>query len=105
VTARRPEDFESALDAAKRVRADALVVLASSVFNTQRMRLVDLVARQRLPAMYEHRLWAADGGLMSYGPDLADVSRRSAVYVDKILRGARPADLPMEQPTKFRPGD
>jgi putative tryptophan/tyrosine transport system substrate-binding protein len=101
VTARRPEDFESALDAAKRARADALIVLASSVFNTQRMRLVNLVARQRLPAMYEHRLFVVDGGLMSYGPDPVDLNRRAAVYVDKILKGAKPGELPIEQPTKF----
>src|SRR5262249_23486202 len=102
VMARRAEDFESALEAVKKARVDALVVLASSVFNAHRRRLVSLVAKHRLAAMYEHRLFAVDGGLMSYGPDLVDLNRRAAVYVDKILRGAKPADLPIEQPTRFQ---
>jgi len=97
----RPEDFEDAFKAAKRERADALVILASSVLNTHRRRLVDLAAKHRLVAVYEHRLFSDDGGLMSYGPDLQDMNRRAAIYVDKILRGAKPADLPIEQPTKF----
>jgi putative tryptophan/tyrosine transport system substrate-binding protein len=62
---------------------------------------VDLAAKSRLPAMYEHSGFANDGGLMSYGPNLPDIYRRAAIYVNKILKGAKPADLPVEQPTKF----
>jgi putative ABC transport system substrate-binding protein len=67
----------------------------------QRTRIIDLAAKHRLPAMYEWRNYAESGGLMSYGTDFADVFRRAASYVDKILKGAKPADLPVEQPTKF----
>jgi len=66
-----------------------------------RRQILDLAARQRLPAIYMHRAYALDGGLMAYGEDEREVPRRLAVYVDKILRGAKPADLPVEQPTKF----
>jgi putative ABC transport system substrate-binding protein len=71
------------------------------MFFSERMRLLDLVAKNRLPAVYAQREFVDAGGLISYGPNLADLFRRSATYVDKILRGAKPADLPVEQPTKF----
>ena len=71
------------------------------MFFNERRRLVDLAARNRLPAMYPQREFVDAGGLMAYGPSLADVFRRAATYVDKILKGAKPGDLPVEQPTKF----
>src|SRR5215813_6385611 len=70
-------------------------------FGPHREQLVDLAAKRRLPAMYSNRAYTEVGGLMSYGPDVRDNFRRSASYVDKILKGAKPADLPVEQPTKF----
>jgi putative ABC transport system substrate-binding protein len=71
------------------------------MFNNERRRLVDLATKNRLPAVYSWREFVDAGGLMSYGVDLADLWRRAATYVDKILKGAKPADLPVEQPTKF----
>jgi len=88
-------------DAISASGAEALMVLNSSVFNVNRNRLVGLAARHRLPAIYEHRNFVNAGGLMSYGPDLAAMYERAARYVDRLLRGANPADLPIEQPTKF----
>jgi putative ABC transport system substrate-binding protein len=94
-------DFDGAFRVAKKERADALVELPSSFLSTYRKALVDLAAKGRLPAIWEHSLYANDGGLMSYGPILPELYRRAATYVDKILKGANPADLPVEQPTKF----
>ncbi len=99
--ARTLNDFEPALAAAKKGRAQALNVLPSGVFYAHRARIVDLLAKTRLPAMYEHRDFVTAGGLMAYGPNLSDLNRRAAAYVDKILKGAKPADLPVEQPTRF----
>jgi len=76
-------------------------LLPSAMFFSERRRLVDLAARNRLPVVYPQREFVDGGGLMSYGPDLADLFRRAATYVDKILKGAKPGDLPVEQPTKF----
>jgi len=101
VEARGPEDFDRAFSEMTKARAGALTVLPGSMFVNERRRLVDLAAKNRLPAVYPWREGVADGGLMSYGPDLADLFRRAATYVDKILKGAKPADLPVEQPTKF----
>ena len=101
VEARGPEDFDRAFSEMTKARAGALTVLPGSMFVNERRRLVDLAAKNRLPAVYPWREGVADGGLMSYGPDLADLFRRAATYVDKILRGAKPGDLPVEQPTKF----
>jgi putative ABC transport system substrate-binding protein len=101
VEARSPEDFDRAFSDMRRARAGALYVHSTPVFTDQRRRLADLAAKNRLPTVYAFRGWVEDGGLMSYGPDIADLSRRAAIYVDKILKGARPADLPVEQPTKF----
>ena len=82
-------------------RVGALLVLSDVIFNLHRTRLADLAARSRLPAAYGVRESVEAGGLMSYGPSFLDLYRRSAAYVDKILKGAKPADLPVEQPTKF----
>jgi putative ABC transport system substrate-binding protein len=76
-------------------------VLPSALFASRIPQMVVLAAQHRLPAMYEHRAFVEAGGLMSYGPDHGDMSRRLAVYVDKILKGAKPADLPIEQPTQL----
>ncbi len=101
VEARGPDDFDGAFSEITRVRADALTVLPSPMLNTERRRLVDLAAKNRLPAVYEWREYVDAGGLMAYGPNLADLYRRAATYVDKILKGAKPGDLPVEQPAKF----
>ena len=84
-----------------RARADAVTVQSTNIFFIERTRLVDLAAKNRLPAMYLSREFVDAGGLMSYGPNVADLHRRAATYVDKILKGAKPGDLPVEQPTKF----
>ena len=101
VEARGPADFDRAFSDMTRARAGALTVLPSTMFFSERRRLVDLAAKNRLPAVYPLREFVDAGGLMSYGPNLADLFRRAATYVDKILKGAKPADLPVEQPTKF----
>jgi putative ABC transport system substrate-binding protein len=98
---REPGEFEGAFAAMRKGRPDALIVLSDSLFTNQRARIVDLAAKSRLPAVYDVRLFPERGGLMSYGPNIADLFRRSATYVDKILKGAKPGDLPIEQPTKF----
>jgi putative ABC transport system substrate-binding protein len=84
-----------------RERAGALTVLSNSLFFNQRRRLVDLAAKNRLPTVYSVREFVDAGGLMAYGPNFAEVYRRAATFVDRILKGAKPADLPVEQPTKF----
>ena len=99
--ARGPADFDRAFTEMTRARADALAVLTSSMLFGERRRLVGLAAKNRLPAVYPWREGVDAGGLMAYGPDLGDLLRRVATYVDKILKGAKPADLPVEQPTKF----
>jgi putative ABC transport system substrate-binding protein len=96
-----PDDFEPAFQAAVAGRTEAINVLASPFFNTNRVRLSELAAKYRLPAMYETSEYVDAGGLMSYGPSLADLFRRAADFVDKILRGAKPGDLPVQQPTKI----
>ncbi len=98
---RGPDDFEPAFSAIKRERASALSVVRNAVTNIHRTRIVDFAAKSRLPAMYPDRVFVDTGGLMSYGPNFPDLWRRSATYVDKILKGRKPADLPVEQPTKF----
>ena len=95
------DDIEPAFETAAKDRVGALFTLSSPLFNSQKQRIINLAAKHRVPAMYEDREFAEAGGLMSYGPDLADVFRRAAGYVDKILKGARPGDLPVEQPTRF----
>jgi putative ABC transport system substrate-binding protein len=101
VEARDPADFDRAFSDMTRARAGALTVLPSNMFLRERRRLVDLAARHRLPAVYVLREFVDAGGLMSYGASLTDSSRRAATYVDKILKGAKPGDLPVEQATKF----
>jgi putative ABC transport system substrate-binding protein len=96
-----PGEFEAAFAAAAVAQAQAINVLASPFFNANRGRLIDLAAQHRFPAMYESAEYVRDGGLMSYGPSFIDLFRRAANYVDKILKGAKPADLPVEQPTRF----
>jgi putative ABC transport system substrate-binding protein len=96
-----PKDTETAFRAASKGRADALLVLQSPVFNSQRAQIADLAQKSRLPAAYPRREFVEDGGLMSYGASISDLDRRAATYVDKILKGAKPADLPVEQPIKF----
>jgi putative ABC transport system substrate-binding protein len=99
--ARGPNEFDGAFAAMVKERVGALLVLSDAVFNSHRTRLADLAARSRLPAAYGVRGSVEAGGLMSYGPSFLDFYRRSAAYVDKILKSAKPADLPVEQPTKF----
>jgi putative ABC transport system substrate-binding protein len=101
VEARGPADIDRAFSDMTRERAGALTALGSPMFTSERRRLVDLAAKHRLPAVYGRREYVDAGGLMSYAPDFADLSRRAATYVDKILKGAKPGDLPAEQPTKF----
>jgi putative ABC transport system substrate-binding protein len=99
--ARGPADIDRAFSHMARARAGGLIVLNTVMFLSERRRLVALAAKNRLPALYTFREFVHAGGLMSYGHNQADLNRRAATYVDKILRGARPADLPVEQPTKF----
>ncbi len=94
-------DLGKAFQAATRRRAGALLVLAGPVLFTHRKRIVELAAESRLPAMYGITEYAKDGGLMAYAPNLLNMYRRAATFVDKILKGAKPADLPVEQPTRF----
>jgi putative ABC transport system substrate-binding protein len=96
-----PDDIDKAFAEILREGFGALVVPYMPVTWINRRQILDLAARHRLPAIYMHRTYAVDGGLMAYGEDEREVPRRLAVYVDKILRGAKPADLPIQQPTKF----
>jgi len=96
-----PDEIENAFSTMLRVKAHALTVLTQGMFVLNRMRIVELAAKCRLPAIYHRKEFVKDGGLMSYGPNHTDLYRRAAHYVDKILKGAKPADLPVEQPTKF----
>ena len=96
-----PKDIETAFRAATKAHADALVVLASAVLADHRTQIANLALKSRLPAIYYSSQFVEAGGLMSYGTSFTDLSRRAATYVDKILKGAKPADLPVEQPTKF----
>ena len=98
---RTPEEFGPAFSAVSRAHAQALYVIEDAFFFTHRTTLLKLASKARLPAIYGEREFADEGGLMSYGPNFGDLFRRSAGYVDKILKGAKPGDLPIEQPTKF----
>ncbi len=102
--AREADAFDRAFSVVARERPGALFVLFDPVFFNHRARIVALTNENRLPAMYPHREYAEAGGLMAYGADLHDNFRRAATFVDKILKGAKPADLPVEQPTKFELG-
>ena len=96
-----PGGYEAAFSTIRRRRVDALMVLSDAKFFQDRRQLVSLAATIRLPGVYELREFAEDGGLISYGPNTSELYRRVAVVIDKILKGAKPADLPVEQPTKF----
>jgi ABC-type uncharacterized transport system substrate-binding protein len=96
-----PKDIEAAFQRAFKGRADAVLALGNSVLNAYRAKVADLAVKNRLPAMYYAAEFVEDGGLISYGVDFPDLFRRAATYVDKILKGAKPAELPVEQPTKF----
>jgi len=100
-SARTPEDFGPAFSAFSRAHAQAVYVIGAPLFNTRRSTLLKLASKARLPTTYTVRQYVDEGGLMFYGPNLGDVFRRSAGYVDKILKGAKPGDLPIEQPTEF----
>jgi len=98
---RSAAEFERAFDAMVRDRMEGVVVLASPMLNANRKPLIEGIRARRLPATYEVRAFVEDGGLMSYGPSFVAMYRRSAAYVDRILKGEKPADLPMEQPSMF----
>jgi putative ABC transport system substrate-binding protein len=96
-----PDELKSAFDTLQQERVEALLVSPDITFYSRRRQIAELAATARLPAIYGYRQHVEEDGLMSYGPDIPDQHRRAANYVDKILKGARPADLPVEQPTKF----
>jgi putative ABC transport system substrate-binding protein len=98
---RGPDDFQPALQAVVDQRVGALLMIGGSVFAEDAQRIADLVANAHLPSMFVRREFVEAGGLMSYGPNIHDMYRRAAAYVDKILKGAKPSDLPVEQPMKF----
>jgi putative ABC transport system substrate-binding protein len=98
---RVPAELEGAFTAMTKARAEALLVAPSFLFDVHAQRIVDLAAKSRLPAMYPDRAFVEDGGLMAYGVSQLDIRRRLATYVDRILKGAKPGDLPVEQPTQF----
>jgi putative tryptophan/tyrosine transport system substrate-binding protein len=98
---RGPDDFDSAFEAARGLHPDALITVEDPLTATYRTPIAEFTARQQLPSLHGIREFVAAGGLMSYGANLADLFRRAAYYVDKILRGTKPADLPVQQPTKF----
>ena len=101
VEVRRPDDLEHAFSAIQRERADALLLLPEGLVNSRASRIADFTLKNRLPAIHQVLSFADAGGLMVYGPNDRDLYRRAATYVDKILKGAKPGDLPIEQPTKF----
>ena len=94
-------NLEGAFQSAKQKQVDAVIMTAARRIFAERMKIAELAAKYRMPAIYPQEEFVEAGGLMSYGTDLADLFRRAAVYVDKILKGARPAELPVEQPIKF----
>ena len=94
-------DIESAFQTAKEMRSEAVLAQSSGVLLSRRIQVAQLAVKHRLPAIYAREEFVEAGGLMHYAPSTSDLSRRAATYVDKILKGAKPADLPVEQPTKF----
>jgi putative ABC transport system substrate-binding protein len=98
---RRPQDFEAAFQMASRARVEALIVVSSRLTNLNRARVLEFAAKQQIPLVSGWGPWATAGGFMSYGPDLDVLARRAASHVDKILKGAKPSELAVEQPTKF----
>jgi putative tryptophan/tyrosine transport system substrate-binding protein len=101
IEVREPKDIETAFRAASKGRAEAVLALGGGVLNSVRAQLVELAAKTRLPAIYPNGQFVDAGGLMSYSANIADLDRRAATYVDKILKGTKPADLPVQQATKF----
>ena len=101
VDLRGPEEFKDAFAKLVRQRPDGLVMLADRFLLAHRTQIVDFVAKNRLPAIYPYREFVVAGGLMSYSPNYEDMFFRSATYVDKILKGTKPSDLPVERPTRF----
>jgi len=101
VEAKEVADFDRAFAAMVKERAEAVIVLVNPMFNVQRGHIIERADKHRLPAIYEWKEFVRSGGLISYGADVQDIYRRAAGYVDKILKGARPADLPVEGPTRF----
>ena len=98
---RGPDDLEGAFAAMTKARAEAFLLVPSPFFGLHKQRIIDLAARSRLPAMYPDRPDVEAGGLMAYAVDNLEIARRLGAYVDRILKGAKPGDLPVEQPTKF----
>jgi putative ABC transport system substrate-binding protein len=101
VEVRDPNEFENAYVAMSKQRASAVIIILTSFTNNHRKQLVTLALKNRLPSVCEQSEWTTDGCLISYGPNVLFLFRRAAIYVDKILKGAKPGDLPVEQPTKF----
>jgi putative ABC transport system substrate-binding protein len=101
IEVREPEDFDAAFAAMRGDRPDAMFMVSDALTGLNRKRIIEFAVQTRLPAVYEYREFVDDGGLMSYGPNLRELFARAAYYIDKILKGAKPAELPMEQPTKF----
>jgi putative ABC transport system substrate-binding protein len=99
--ARNQQEIEGAFAAMIRERAGALLILSDAIFFTQRRQIAELAAKGRLPSIIGTRDYPDAGGLMAYGPNFLDLERRAATFVDRILKGAKPSDLPVEQPTKF----
>jgi len=97
----KPTDLETAFGAATHQQADGVVLLGAVIFNSHRKQITELAVKHRLPATYTRPEYVQDGGLMTYGPSITDLFRRAAIYVDKILKGIKPADLAVEQPIKF----
>jgi len=98
---RSPDDLDKAFEEVTKTRAEAVVIMPDPVTRTKLKRIAELAIKNRLPSVFHVREFADAGGLLAYGPDRSDLFRRAATYVDKILKGAKPADLPIEQPTKF----
>jgi putative ABC transport system substrate-binding protein len=98
---REPDDFNEAFTVMKDDPPDAILMVADALTTLNRKRVFEFAATRRLPAIYEYDFYVRDGGLMSYGPDLAESFQRAAALVDRIFKGANPADLPFEQPTRY----
>jgi putative ABC transport system substrate-binding protein len=101
LSVREPDDIDAALSTMTRERPDALFLVSDALTNINRKRIIDFAATHHIPAMYEFAFYVRDGGLMSYGPNLDDMWGRAALYVDRILKGAKPGELAVEQPTKY----
>jgi putative ABC transport system substrate-binding protein len=101
VEAAKVDDFDGAFATIAKERADGLIVLINPIYGVQQKQIIERAMNHKLPAIYEWKVFAKNGGLISYGADVQDVYRRAAVFVDRIFKGAMPADLPVEQPTKF----